>query len=152
MGFPEVLEQGHGVQAEKERNQHHSCFPVLLPEHHCSPTSLWFILYSHITIPLDSSVSSIDLHVYLGLLHLGYFFFQALGPLSFHVPAMFMWLTTPRARHLSTTQESYLQTTFLSTYWKSSFLDMSHLSNIMLPEITLWLSLPIILSPFILAL
>lgn len=35
MGFLEALEQGHGVQAERERSQHHSCFPVLLPEHHC---------------------------------------------------------------------------------------------------------------------
>lgn len=46
--------------------------------------SLWLMLYSCITFPLNSLVSSIDLHVYLGVWHLGHILFQTLVSLSSH--------------------------------------------------------------------
>lgn len=43
IGFPEVLEKGmESRQRERARDWYHSCFPMLLPEHHSSSTIFVF--------------------------------------------------------------------------------------------------------------
>lgn len=85
------------------RCQHHSCFPVPSPEHHSPLPSLWSTLYSHTTLPLDSSVSSTELHAYFSLWHMGCVFSPTSGPPSPDVSAAPAWFTAPTSRPISLT-------------------------------------------------